>query len=119
MQQNQSGATSTLNTAALCSQIQIVANIEVSTYQHGPLYPPYNLVEPAKTMWMTQTSQNPSTGATSTINVVPYIGMPPAPMTVNAGSSTTVTDYLVPFVEEGGQMTTVQLPNPDIAMFVS
>ena len=109
----------TANIADLFNQIIALAKLEVATYQFGPFYKPYKLVQADRKMWMSKASTNASTGADSNIEVVPYIGMSPYPMTLDLGSNSGPTDYLIPFVKDGGKSITVELPNPYVEMFVS
>lgn len=104
-----------VNIEDLYNQIVIVAKLESATYQYGPFYKPYKLVEADSRKWMSEAS---TTGG-NPIEVIPYIGMPPYPMTLNLGATSGPTDYLIPFVKEGGQSITVPLPSPYVEMFVS
>ena len=115
LQANQSGATSLINTANLYNQIEQIARHEVNAYEQGPFYAPCNLRAPDEKMFIIQASQT----SNASIEVIPYIGMPPYPMTLNLGATSNATDYLIPFVTENGSSTTTQLPNPYVDKFVS
>jgi len=116
--QIQSGSLSTasraVNTVALAQQIQIVKSAQVQIYRTGPFYKPYNLVpsDSSLNMSMTDSSGKP-------VTVVSYIGKACYPAPQSPGAAVEIMDYLVPFANENGNATTVQLPNPYVNMFVS
>lgn len=103
------------NTMPLYAQIETIAAVEIATYHSGPFYAPYNLIEASAAMWMS----GASTTGSNAINIVPYVGMPPYPMTLNVGATSGPTDYLIPCLTENGSSLTVQLPNPNVETFVS